>query len=116
MTPMPKQYSLLSSEPLTPFEEELLAMLTTLSESELEPKSAITVILTEHGEVATHYYNATMQDMMVAKGFIDLDIQSDAILGNLPFYVRQAEEEGLLDEDYCYDDTEEEDDDDEQPS
>ncbi len=107
---MAKHYSLLSSEPLTPFEEELLGMLETLAASGLEPKSAVTVLLTETGEVATHYYNATMQDMMVAKGFIDLDIQSDAILGNLPFYVRQAEEEGLLDEDYCYDDTEEEDD------
>lgn len=107
---MPKQYTLLSSESMTPFEDELVAMLTTLAESELEPRSAITVIITETGEVATHYYNATMQDMMVAKGFIDLDIQSDAILGNLPFYARQAQEEGLLDEDYRYDDTEEDDD------
>ena len=105
---MAKEYTLLSSEPLTPFEEELLGMLTKIAESGLEPRSAVTVLLTETGEVATHYYNATMQDMMAAKGFIDLDIQSDAILGNLPFYVRQAQEEGLLDEDYQYDDTEEE--------
>ena len=93
---MSKQYQLISTEPLTEFEESVLKMLHDVADSGYVPKAMIGAILSDSGEVMTYYHNATMQDMMVCKGFIDLDIQNDNILGNLPFYLEQAEKDGLI--------------------
>ena len=93
---MSKQYALITGEPLTEFEESVLRMLNDVAATGYTPKSMVGAILSDSDEVMTFYHNATMQDMMIAKGFIDLDIQNDNILGNLPFYLEQAEKDGLL--------------------
>ena len=103
---MTKQYALITGEPLTEFEESVLKMLHDVAETGLTPKAMVGAILTDSDEVVTYYHNATMQDMMLAKCFIDLDIQNDNILGNLPWLVEQAEKEGLIE---CYDEEEYED-------
>ena len=95
-----KTYTLVSNEPLTDFDNTVLEMLNDFAGSGVIPRAAVMVALTDTGEVATVYHKATMQDMMIAKGFIDLDIQNDNVLGNLPFYIEQAEREGLLDDNY----------------
>ena len=107
---MSKQYALITGEPLTDFEQSVLRMLHDVAESGYTPTAMVGAILTDSGEVMTYYHNATMQDMMVAKGFLELDIQNDNILGNLPFYLEQAGKAGLLDYDdeYRCDDTDEE--------
>ena len=112
---MPKQYTLLSSEPLDAFAEEQLRLLQYLADEGVKVRSAVTVVLTEEGESISAYHSMTMEDMLLAKGWLEQDIQRDHILENLPYYIRQAREEGLLDEDYDeeyrYSDTEEEDED-----
>lgn len=112
---MPKQYALITGEPLTEFEQSVLRMLHDVAETGYTPKAMVGAILSDTEEVMTFYHNATMTDMMVAKCFLELDIMNDNILGNLPYYLEMAEKEGLIelygDEDY--DDEEEcEDDDD----
>lgn len=97
---MSKTYSLICNEPLSEFDNNILEMLNDFAASGVVPRAAIVVALTDSDEVATFYHKATMQDMMIAKGFIDLDIQNDNILGNLPHYIEQAAREGLLDDDY----------------
>ena len=96
---MPKQYQLLSSEPLTPFEESVLRMLHEVAETEYTPKAMVGAILADNDEVITFYHNATMADMMLAKSYLDMDIVHDTILANLPYYVERAEKEGLIDYD-----------------
>lgn len=112
---MSKQYALITGEPLTDFEESVLRMLNDVAATGYTPKAMVGAILSDSEEVMTFYHNATMSDMMVCKGFLELDIMNDNILGNLPYYLEMAEKEGLIelygDEDY--DDEEEcEDDDD----
>ena len=101
---MTKQYALITGAPLTDFEEAVLKMLQQTAETDLVPRAMVCAILTDGGEIVTYYHKATMQDMMLAKCFIDLDIQNDNILGNLPWLVEQAEKEGLIE---CYDEDDE---------
>jgi hypothetical protein len=93
---MSKQYHLLSSEPLTEFEESVLKMLHDVAETGYTPKAMVGAILSDSGEVMTYYHNATMQDMMVCKGFLELDIINDNVLGNLPWFLEQAKKDGLI--------------------
>lgn len=93
---MSKQYQLISSEPLTEFEESFLRVLHELAEANFHPKSMCGVIQTEEREVMTFYHSATLQDKMIARGYLDLDIVNDNTLGNLPFYMEQAEKDGLI--------------------
>lgn len=93
---MPKNYALITSEPLTEFEQSVLRMLHDVAASGYNPTAMVGAILTDSGEVMTYYHNATMQDMMVAKGFLELDIQNDNILGNLPWFLEQAQKDGLI--------------------
>jgi hypothetical protein len=99
---MSKAYALITGEPLTDFEQSILKMLHTVAETGT-PRAMVGAILMDGDEVVTCYHQATMQDMMVAKGFIDLDIQNDNILSNLPWYTKQMWKEGLLDEDFAED-------------
>lgn len=103
---MKKAYALITGAPLTDFEESVLKMLNDVADTEYEPRAMVAALLSKSGEILTCYHNATMQDMMLAKCFIDLDIQNDNILGNLPWLVEQAEKEGLIE---CYDEEEYED-------
>jgi hypothetical protein len=107
---MPKQYQLLSSEPLTEFDEFVLKFLHDMANLNGKPKSVVGAVVTDADEVVTYYHNATMQDMMVAKSYLELDIQTDNILGNLPWFVEQARREGLLGDEEDWDEEEEEED------
>lgn len=93
---MSKQYALITGEPLTDFEQSVLRMLHDVAESGYTPTATVGAILTDSGEVMTYYHNATMQDMMVAKGFLELDIINDNVLGNLPWFLEQAQKDGLI--------------------
>ena len=106
---MPKQYALITGEPLTDFEESVLRMLNDVAATGYTPKAMVGAILSDSKEVMTFYHNATMSDMMVCKGFLELDIMNDNILGNLPYYLEMAEKEGLIElyGDEAYDDEEE---------
>ena len=93
---MSKQYALITGEPLTDFEQSVLRMLHDVAETGYTPKAMVGAILSDSEEVMTFYHNATMSDMMVCKGFLELDIMNDNILGNLPYYLEMAEKEGLI--------------------
>ena len=93
---MSKQYALITGEPLTDFEESVLRMLNDVAATGYTPKAMVGAILSDSEEVMTFYHNATMSDMMVCKGFLELDIMNDNILGNLPYYLEMAEKEGLI--------------------
>lgn len=101
-----KTYQLLVNEPLTEFDQSVLKMLNDIAQSGT-PKSMVGIVILEEGDVVSFYHNAEMQDMMVAKGFLELDIMNDNILGNLPYYLEQAEKEGLLGTEEDFDDMEE---------
>ena len=107
---MPKQYALITGEPLTEFEESVLRMLNDVAATGYTPKAMVGAILSDSGEVMTFYHNAEMTDMMVAKGFLELDIINDNVLGNLPWFLEQAKKDGLIefveDEDYEWDNEE----------
>lgn len=109
---MAKNYALITGEPLTEFEQSVLKMLHDVAETGYTPKAMVGAILSDSDEVMTFYHNATMQDMMVAKGFLELDIINDNVLGNLPWFLEQAQKDGLIEyvEDEDEDDWEEEDD------
>ena len=93
---MAKNYALITGEPLTEFEQSVLRMLHDVAETGYTPKAMVGAILSDSEEVMTFYHNATMSDMMVCKGFLELDIMNDNILGNLPYYLEMAEKEGLI--------------------
>ena len=93
---MSKQYALITGEPLTDFEESVLRMLNDVAATGYTPKAMVGAILSDSDEVMTFYHNATMQDMMVAKGFLELDIVNDNVLGNLPWFLEQAQKDGLI--------------------
>lgn len=92
---MTKEYQLVSNEPLTEFDQSVLQMLNGVAKTGT-PKAMVGAVLTEEEEVVTFYHNATLADMMIARGYLDLDIVNDNILGNLPFYMEQAEKDGLI--------------------
>lgn len=101
---MPKQYALITGEPLTEFEESVLRMLNDVAATGYTPKAMVGAILSDSEEVMTFYHNATMTDMMVAKCFLELDIVNDNVLGNLPWFLEQAKKDGLIE---FYDEDEE---------
>lgn len=101
---MAKNYALITGEPLTDFEQSVLRMLHDVAETGYTPKAMVGAILSDSEEVMTFYHNATMSDMMVAKGFLELDIVNDNVLGNLPWFLEQAKKDGLIE---FYDEDEE---------
>ena len=111
-----KQYTLITGEPLTEFEEAVLRMLHDVSATGYKPKAMAGAVIADSGEVMTFYHNAEMTDMMIAKGFLELDIINDNVLGNLPWFLEQAKKDGLIeyyDEDEDEEDWEAEEEDDE---
>ena len=107
---MPKHYALVTDGPLTDFEEAVLRLLHEVAETGHTPTALVGAILTDAGEVMTCYHNADLKDMIVAKGFLELDIANESIVGNLPFFIQQAEDEGLFDSEWEVYDEEEDDD------
>lgn len=81
---MSKTYTLLSSEPLTDFENDVVKMLQEMSDYGFQPRAAAVVVMDAEGNVGTYYHNANLSDMMVMRGFLDLDIQTDYLDANYP--------------------------------
>ena len=77
-----KEYSLLSTEPLTEFDSFLLRVLTEMTEHGVKPKAALFAVLDEEGDIGTFYHDANLSDMILMRGFIDLDIQTDYLEAN----------------------------------
>lgn len=99
---MAKWYQLVSAEPLTEFEESVLKMLQTVAENGT-PVAMAGGVLLDSDEVITFYHHAELKDRMVIKDFLDLDIQTENILNNLPWFIEQAEREGLIGDGYMED-------------
>ena len=72
-----KEYSLLSTEPLTEFDDFLLRVLKEMTEHGVKPRAALFAVLDEDGNIGTFYHDANLSDMILMRGFIDLDIQTD---------------------------------------
>ena len=78
VTRMPKkEYSLLSTEPLTEFDDFLLRVLKEMTEHGEAPRAALIAVLDDAGNIGTFYHDANLSDMILMRGFIDLDIQTD---------------------------------------
>ena len=77
-----KEYSLLSTEPLTEFDNFMLRVLKEMTEHGVKPKAALFAVLDEDGNIGTFYHDANLSDMILMRGFIDLDIQTDYLTAN----------------------------------
>ena len=96
-----KEYSLLSTEPLTEFDNFLLRVLKEMTAHCVKPRAALFAVLDEDGNIGTFYHDANLSDMILMRGYIDLDIQTDYLTANsmgLPEdyeeYDAEDEEEG----------------------
>ena len=96
-----KEYSLLSTEPLTEFDNFMLRVLQEMTEHGVKPKAALFAVLDGEGNIGTFYHDANLSDMILMRGFIDLDIHTDYLAANsmeLPEdyeeYDAEDEEEG----------------------
>ena len=87
-----KEYSLLSTEPLTEFDNFMLQVLEEMTAHGATPRAALFAVLDDEGNIGTFYHQANLSDMILMRGFIDLDIQTDYLSANAP--------EVLDDEDY----------------
>ena len=98
-----KEYSLLSTEPLTESDDFILRVLKEMTEHGATPRAAMFAVLDEDGNIGTFYHQANMSDMILMRGFIDLDIHTDYLAANsmeLPEdYDGEEEEEEDEDED-----------------
>ena len=95
-----KEYSLLSTEPLTEFDDFLLRVLKEMTEHGVKPRAALFAVLDEDGNIVTFYHNANLADMILMRGFIDLDIQTDYLAANsteLPEGYKEDKEEDCED-------------------
>lgn len=92
-----KKYMLTANEPLTEFDIFLERTLNEIAEQDFIPKKAVMVWMSDDA-VATFYHDADLSDMMVAKGFIDLDIVNDTTIKNLPYFIDLAMNDEMSDE------------------
>ena len=77
-----KEYSLLSTEPLTEFDDFILRVLNEMTAHGVNPRAALIAVLDEDGNIGTFYHDANLSDMILMRGFIDLDIQTDYLTAN----------------------------------
>ena len=77
-----KEYSLLSTEPLTEFDNFMLRVLKEMTDHGVKPRAALFAVLDEDGNIGTFYHQANLTDMILMRGFIDLDIQTDYLAAN----------------------------------
>ena len=92
-----KEYSLLSTEPLTEFDNFLLRVLKEMTDHGVKPRASLFAVLNEDGSIGTFYHDANLSDIILMRGFIDLDIQTDYLTANsmeLPEDYEEDEEEG----------------------
>ena len=99
---MPKKgYSLLSTEPLTEFDNFLLRVLNEMTEHGVKPRAAMFAVLDEAGNIGTFYHDANLSDMILMRGFIDLDIQTDYLTANSMELLEDEEDSEEGDESQC---------------
>ena len=48
----------------------------------MKPRAALFAVLDEDGNIGTFYHQANLADMILMRGFIDLDIQTDYLTAN----------------------------------
>ena len=77
-----KEYSLLSTEPLTEFDNFMLRALQDMAEHGGAPRAALVAVLDDEGNIGTFYHQANLSDMILMRGFIDLDIHTDYLAAN----------------------------------
>lgn len=95
-----KEYSLLSTEPLTEFDDFILRVLKEMTEHGVKPRAALFAVLDEDGNIGAFYHQANLSDMILMRGFIDLDIHTDYLAANsmeLPESYEEDEEEDCED-------------------
>ena len=96
-----KEYSLLSTEPLTEFDNFLLRVLKEMTEHGATPRAALFAVLDEDGNIGTFYHQANLSDMILMRGFIDLDIHTDYLAANAPLALEDEEDSEEGDESQC---------------
>ena len=96
-----KEYSLLSTEPLTEFDDFLLRVLKEMTEHGESPRAALIAVLDDAGNIGTFYHDANLSDMILMRGFIDLDIQTDYLAANSMELPEDEEDTEEGDESQC---------------
>ena len=96
-----KEYSLLSTEPLTEFDNFLLRALQDMAEHGGAPRAALIAVLDDEGNIGTFYHQANLPDMILMRGFIDLDIQADYLTANSVELPEAEEDSEEGDESQC---------------
>ena len=91
-----KEYSLLSTEQLTEFDNFMLRGLQEMADFGVTPRAALIAVLDDEGNIGTFYHQANLSDMILMRGFIDLDIHTDYLAANAPLALE--DEEGFDDE------------------
>ena len=94
-------HSLLSTEPLTEFDNFMLRVLKEMTEHGVKPRAALFAVLDEDGNIGTFYHDASLSDMILMRGFIDLDIQTDYLAANSMELPEDYDEEEEGDESQC---------------
>ena len=94
-----KEYSLLSTEPLTEFDNFMLQALQDMAEHGGAPRAALIAVLDDEGNIGTFYHQANLSDMILMRGFIDLDIHTDYLAASGMETPEDYEEEEDEDED-----------------
>ena len=96
-----KEYSLLSTEPLTEFDNFLLRVLNEMTEHGGAPRAALIAVLDDEGNIGTFYHQANLADMILMRGFIDLDSQTDYLAANSMELPEDEEDSEEGDESQC---------------
>ena len=96
-----KEYSLLSTEPLTEFDDFLLRVLKEMTEHGESPRAALIAVLDDAGYIGTFYHDANLSDMILMRGFIDLDIHTDYLAANSMELPEDEEDSEEGDESQC---------------
>ena len=96
-----KEYSLLSTEPLTEFDNFMLRALQDMAAHGESPRAALIAVLDEDGNIGTFYHDANLSDMILMRGFIDLDIQTDYLTANSMELPEDEEDPEEGDESQC---------------
>lgn len=97
---MNRDYALISTGGTSDFENSFLNFLRDWP-SDKPPKSYVIPAVPEDGDVddagmVLFTWRSTLNDMILAKGHLDLHIQHEALLENLGTYFHAAAEEGIL--------------------
>ena len=97
---MKRDFALISNVETSDFENSILPFLQNWP-GEKPPKSYVITAIPEPGDVddsgaVIYTWRATLDDMLRAKGHLELQIQHEALLENLGTYFQAAQTEGIL--------------------